>query len=75
MLSEIPASQMWGLAEDVEPSWLRKRHLVDDDGVQNVCEGYGYRVDITERELLHADPPRDALTVSWTRVESGSCGD
>ena len=21
------------------------------------------------------DPPRGALTVSWTRVESGSCGD
>ncbi|KDR81053.1 hypothetical protein GALMADRAFT_91766 [Galerina marginata CBS 339.88] len=62
ILSEIPASQMQGLTEDIEPSRLRKRRLADDDGIQNVCEDDGCGADIAERDLLRCDAPGCALT-------------
>jgi hypothetical protein len=67
-LPVLPIARRKGLTEDVEPSRLRKRHLADDDGVQNVCEDDGCGANIAERELLRCDAPGCALTVSLTEI-------
>src|ERR1700678_1046784 len=67
-LPVLPIARRKGLTEDVEPSQLRKRHLADDDGVQNVCEYDECGANIAARELLRCDAPGCALNVSLAEI-------